>query len=163
MKRLTLALLAAAALTLVATTTIGAQDQATKLVFVDAQALIAAHPGGQAANALRAQATEEIGGLRDQLDALQARARAGEQLSADEQERFNVLLTTLEAVQSRYQADLAAAAEPAIEAVNAAIREIALEREYTVVMDIAAAAESGLVVYASDGLDITDLVMARLR
>lgn len=163
MKRLTLALLAAAALTLVATTTIGAQDQATKLVFVDAQALIAAHPGGQAANQLRAQATEEIGELRDQLDALQARARAGEQLSADEQERFNVLLTTLEAVQSRYQADLAAAAEPAIEAVNEAIREIALEREYTVVMDIAAAAESGLVVYASDGLDITDLVMARLR
>lgn len=163
MKRLTLALLAAAALTLVATTTIGAQDQATRLVFVDAQALIAAHPGGQAANALRAQATEEIGELRDQLDALQARARAGEQLSADEQERFNVLLTTLEAVQSRYQADLAAAAEPAIEAVNAAIRDVALEREYTVVMDIAAAAESGLVVYAADGLDITDVVMARLR
>lgn len=163
MKRLTLALLAAAALTLVATTTIGAQDQATRLVFVDAQALIAAHPGGQAANALRAQATEEIGELRDQLDALQARARAGEQLSADEQERFNVLLTTLEAVQSRYQADLAAAAEPAIEAVNAAIRDVALELEYTVVMDIAAAAESGLVVYAADGLDITDVVMARLR
>ncbi len=163
MKRLTLALLAAAALTLVATTTIGAQDQATRLVFVDAQALIAAHPGGQAANALRAQATDEIGDLRDQLDALQARARAGEQLSPDEQERFNVLLTTLEAVQSRYQADIAAAAEPAIEAVNEAIREVAIEREYSVVMDIAAAAEGGLVVYAADGLDITDLVLARLR
>jgi Skp family chaperone for outer membrane proteins len=30
-------------------------------------------------------------------------------------------------------------------------------------MDIAAAAESGLVVYAVDGLDITDLVLSRLR
>ncbi len=163
MKRLTLALLAAAALALAATTTIGAQDQGTRLVFVDAQALIAAHPGGQAANALRAQASEEIGELRDQLDALQARARSGEQLSPDEQERFNVLLTTLDAVQSRYQSDIAAAADPAIEAVNAAIREVSIEREYTVVMDISAAAESGLVVYAADGLDITDMVLERLR
>jgi outer membrane protein len=163
MKRLTLALLAAAALMVMASATIGAQDQPTRLVFVDAQSLIAAHPGGQAANALRTQASSEIGELRNQLDALQARARAGEALSADEQERFNILLTTLDAVQSRYQADIAAAAQPAIDAVNNAIRDVAQEREYTVVMDISAAAESGLVVYAADGLDITDAVLARLR
>jgi outer membrane protein len=163
MKRLTLALLVAAALMVVANTTIGAQDQPTRLVFVDAQALIGAHPGGQSANTLRRQATEEIGELRAQLDAIQARARAGEQLTADEQERFNVLLTTLEAVQSRYQTDIARAAEPAIEAVNAAIREVAREQDYTIVMDIAAAADSGLIVYAADGLDITDAVLARLR
>jgi outer membrane protein len=163
MKRLTLAVLAAAALMVAATIPIGAQDQTTRIVFVDAQALIAAHPGGQSANTLRQQASQEIGELRDQLDALQARARAGEQLSPDEQERFNVLLTTLDAVQTRYQADIAAAAEPAIDAVNEAIREVAVELEYAIVMDIAAAAESGLVVYAADGLDVTDLVLARLR
>ena len=163
MKRLTLALLAAVALMVLASATIGAQDQPTRVVFVDAQALIAAHPGGQAANELRAQAATEIGELRDQLDSLQARARAGEALSADEQERFNILLTTLDAVQSRYQADISAAAEPAITAVNDAIRDVAVEREYTVVMDIGAAAENGLVVYAADGLDITDVVLARLR
>lgn len=163
MKRLTLALIAAAALMLLASTTIGAQDQPTRLVFVDAQALIAAHPGGQAANELRAQASSEITELRNQLDALQARARAGEVLSTDEQERFNILLTTLDAVQARYQADIAAAAQPAIDAVNDAIRAVAQEREYSVVMDISAAAENGLVVYAADGLDITDTVLARLR
>jgi len=163
MKRLTLALLAAAALVVAASTTIGAQEQPTRIVFVDAQALIAAHPGGQSANTLRAQATTEITELRNQLDALQARARAGEVLSTDEQERFNILLTTLDAVQARYQADIAAAAQPAIEAVNDAIRAVAQEREYTIVMDIAAAAENGLVVYAVDGLDITDIVLARLR
>ena len=163
MKRLTLALFAAAALMVVASATIGAQDQPTRVVFVDAQALIAAHPGGQAANELRAQASQEVGELRDQLDGLQARARAGEALSTDEQERVNILLTTLDAVQSRYQADIAAAAGPAIEAVNDAIRDVATEREYTIVMDIGAAAENGLVVYAVDGLDITDLVLSRLR
>ena len=163
MKRLTLALLAAATLMVVASTTIGAQDQPTRVVFVDSQALIAAHPGGQSANALRAQASEEIGEIRSQLDGLQARARAGETLSADEQERFNILLTTLETVQNRYQADIAAAAGPAIEAVNTAIRELAQENGYTIVMDIAAAAENGLVVYAADGIDITDLALARLR
>jgi len=142
--------------------TLTAQPQVTRLVFVDSQSLIAAHPGGQAANALQAQAQTELTGISAQLEALEGRMRSGQALSNEEAERYNILLTTLETVQARYRADIAAAAQPAVTAVNAAIRAVATENGYTVVMDIGAAAENGLVVFAADDLDITQTVLARL-
>ena len=162
MKRLTLLLVAAIAVALPLGAQLGAQDAPVRLAFVDSQALIATHPAGQAANDLRVLATEEIGGLRDRLDALQAKARGGG-LSNEEAELFNGLLATSDSVQARYAADIATAAQPAIEAVNAAIRAVAEEAGIAVVMDIDAAAESGLVVYAAPGLDLTEAVAARLR
>lgn len=162
MKRLTLLLVAAIAVALPLGAQLGAEEAPVGLAFVDSQALIATHPAGQAASELRVLATEEIGGLRDRLDALQAKAR-GEGLSNEEAELFNVLLATYESVNSRWAAEIAAAAQPAIEAVNAAIRAVAEEAGIAVVMDIDAAAESGLVVYAAPGLDLTEAVAARLR
>jgi outer membrane protein len=162
MKRLTLALLTVLAVALTLGVNLGAQDAPVRLAFVDSQALIAAHPAGQQANDLRELAATEIGDLRAQLDALQAKAQAEGGLSNEDGELFNLLVTTYESVQTRYQSDIAAAAQPAIEAVNAAIKAVADENGIAVVMDIAAAAESGLVVYAADGLDLTEAVSARL-
>lgn len=162
MKRLTLALLAAVAVAATLGANLAAQDAPVRLAFVDSQALIAAHPAGSAANDLRALATQELGDLRGQLDTLQARAQAQGTLSNEDAELFNVLIATYETVQTRYQADIAAAARPAIEAVNAAIRAVAEEARIAVVMDIGAAAENGLVVYAAEGLDLTEAVAARL-
>jgi Skp family chaperone for outer membrane proteins len=150
MKRLTLALLAALAVALTLGANLGAQDAPVRLAFVDSQALIAAHPAGGAANDLRELAAQEVGDLRRQLDVLVNRAQSqGGTLSTEDEERFNLLRTTLESVQTRYQADIAQAAAPAIEAVNAAIRAVAEEAGIAVVMDIGAAAENGLVVYAA--------------
>jgi len=163
MKRLTLALVAALAVAIPLGANLGAQDAPTRLAFVDSQALIAAHPAGQAANDLRGLAAEEIGGLRDRLDALQAKSRSGGGLTNEETELFTVLLATLESVQSRYAADIATAAQPAIAAVNAAIRTVAQANGIAVVMDIEAAAESGLVVFAAEGLDLTEAVAAQIR
>lgn len=94
---------------------------------------------------------------------LTQRLRAGEQLTPEEDELYRTLLTTLETVQSRYQADVVATATPAIEAVNQTIGAIALENGYTVVLDVSVAARDGLVVYAQDGLDITATVVERIR
>ncbi len=162
MKRLTLLLVAAVAVALMLGANLGAQDAPARIAFVDSQALIASHPAGEAANELRALAAEEIGGLREQLDGLQAKARA-EGLSNEEAEMFNVLVATYESVQARYAADIAAAAQPAIDAVNEAIRAVAEQNGIAVVMDIGTAAESGMVVYAADGLDLTEAVAERLR
>lgn len=162
MKRLTLALLTVLAVALTLGVNLGAQDAPVRLAFVDSQALIAAHPAGQQANDLRELAATEIGELRTQLDALQAKAQAEGGLNNEDGELFNVLVTTYESVQARYQADIAAAAQPAIDAVNVAIKAVADENGIAVVMDIAAAAESGLVVYAADGLDLTEAVSERL-
>ena len=164
MKRLTLAVLAALAVALTLGANLGAQDAPARLAFVDSQALIAAHPAGGAANDLRELAAQEIGDLRAQLDALVAKAQSqGGTLSPEDDERFSLLRATFESVQARYQADIAAAAQPAIAAVNAAIRAVAEEAGIAVVMDIGAAAENGLVVYAADGLDLTEAVAARLQ
>ncbi len=162
MKRITMLVIGVAAAMLLMSTSLTAQPDSNRLVFVDSQALIAAHPSGVAATELRAQAQTEVNEIRQQLETMQRRAQAGEQLTNEETERFNILVTTLESVQARYQADIAAAAGPAIEAVNAAIRDISVEQGYGIVFDIGAAADSGLVVYAADGLDITDAVMTRL-
>lgn len=163
MKRLTLALLAAVAVAVTLGANLSAQEPPARLAFVDSQALIAAHPAGTAANDLRDLAAEELGGIRTQLDELQARAQAQGSLSNEDAELFNVLVATYDTVQARYQADIAAAAQPAIEAVNAAIRAVAEESGIAVVMDIGAAAENGLVVYAAEGLDLTEAVAARLE
>jgi outer membrane protein len=161
MKRLTLVLAAALAFAILLGANLGAQDAPTRLAFVDSQALIAGHPAGQEANELRELAAEEIDGIRARLDELQAKAR-GEGLDNDEAELFNVLLATLETVQTRYAADIAAAAQPAIDAVNGAIRTVAEANGVAVVFDIEAAASSGLVVFATDGLDLTEQVAAEM-
>jgi outer membrane protein len=162
MKRLAIALAAVVAIALGFGANLTAQDAPVRIAFVDSQALISAHPAGRAANDLRTLAQQEVGDLARRLDSLQTKARA-EGLSNEEAELFSVLLATYESVQQRYAADITAAAQPAIDAVNAAIKSVADEQRIALVLDIAATAESGLVVYAADGLDITDQVSARVR
>ena len=58
--------------------------------------------------------------------------------------------------------EVAAAAEPAVLAVDQALKAVAAEQGYTVVFDYEVAEQSGMVVYAQDGLDITQLVIDRL-
>jgi outer membrane protein len=161
MKRIMILALGAVAAMVLVTAVPTAQVQPSVVVFVDSQALIAAHPAGQSATELRLRAQAEVEEVRQQLDAIQQRARGGA-LPPEDTERFNVLLITYEDLQTRYQAEIAQAAAPAIEAVNEAIRAESAENGYTVVLDIAAAAQSGLVVYAAEGTDITDAVMTRL-
>lgn len=134
----------------------------TPIAFVDSQAAIAEHPSGAEADRLEQQATDEIEDLRSQIQSLAQQAQSGEGLSAEESERYQALLTTLESVQQRYQTDIQEAASPAIEAVNEIIRELANENEIDMVLDIATASE-GLVVYARDGLDLTPRVLELVR
>lgn len=156
---LALVVLGVLALTLVRP---AAQEQRSTIVFVDSQAAINAHPAGQAASDLQAQAREEIGLISADIDTLNRRVLEGQELSSAERGRLQVLIATLEAVQERYQSDIAATAQPALDRVNAVIRELAMENNYTIVLD-AVVASNGLVVFAQDGLDITPLVLERIR
>ena len=156
---LALVVLGVLALTLVRPT---AQEQRSTIVFVDSQAAINAHPAGQAASDLQAQAREEIGLISADINTLNRRVLEGQELSSAERGRLQVLIATLEAVQERYQSDIAATAQPALDRVNAVIRELAMENNYTIVFD-AVVASNGLVVFAQDGLDITPLVLERIR
>ncbi|MEX2540891.1 MAG: OmpH family outer membrane protein [Trueperaceae bacterium] len=165
MKRLTLILLCVVALLGVASTNLTAQAPETRIVFVNSQAAIAAHPAGEQATALEEQARNELGGIRTSIQELADRARAGEQLSAEDQERYQTLLATMQSVQQRYDAEIRTVAEPAVIAVDEAIRAVAAENGYSIVLDSDVAGPRGtnLVVYAQEGLDITELVVERIQ
>lgn len=161
MKRLTLTLIPALLVALVLGSQLGAQQPATRIGLVDADHLLWLHPAGRAAAELEELAIAEIGDLERQLLDLQSRGNAGG-LTPDEEELFGVLATSYQTVGARWQADIQAAAEPAKEAADAAIRAVAEENGITMVIDVGAAHATGLVVYVQEGLDITDAVAARM-
>lgn len=163
MRRLTLFGLIAAVLVAVLAISPSAQERDTRVVFVDSQAALRAHPAGAAVEELRAQADTEVSDLVASLTALEEKIAAGQQLTPEEGERYQTLQTTIVAVQNRYRDEISAAAAPAVEAVNAAIRELAIANGYTIVMDRVEAANLRLVVYADDDLDITPLVIERIQ
>jgi outer membrane protein len=165
MKRLTLVALAAALLVALVAATPSVQSQPAHIAFVDSQAAINAHPAGQAADKLKQEAQTEITGLRTKIDALAQKQQQGQQLSPADQERYSTLVTTLNAVQKRYQTDIQKAAQPAVSAVNQAIKEVAQRDGYTIVLDSRAAGNSGsgLVVYADQNLDITGQVIDQMK
>lgn len=145
-----------------------AQDEnPARIVFVDTQAAINAHPAGEQANVLQEQARSEIEGLEQDLQALVGRINAGQQLSQEEQARFNQLRTAITAVQERYAQQIQEVVQPALEAVNQVIQQLAEENGYDIVLDSVVAGQEprgiNLVVYARSQLDITPLVVERVR
>ena len=163
MRRLTLLGLASAVLIALFVTNLSAQSRPTSVVFVNSQAALLAHPAGDNVASLQEQAQTEVNELVASLGALEQRLAAGEELSAEDNERYQALQTSLSAVQARYQEEIAAAAQPAVDAVNGIIAQLAQENGYTIVFDRVEAAEQRLVVYSDADLDITPLVIERLE
>lgn len=145
--------------------TLVAQQVANSIVFVDTQAAIAAHPAGAQAKQIEEQARGEVEALQAELKTLADKANAGTQLTADEQSRFQTLRTTILDVQQNYATQIGQTAEPALTAVDAAIKAIAEENGYLIVLDSGVAGQNGvnLVVYAAPQLDITQQVIDRVK
>ncbi len=143
-----------------------AQDAAAPLsiAFVSASAVLAAHPAGQEAARLTEQARAELQELATALRPLQARAAAGETLSAEEQNSLELSTRTYQETQQRYREDIDAAAQPATEEINTIIQEIAQANGYTLVMDYDVSQTSGLVLYADDNVpNLTGEVIAAIE
>ena len=142
-----------------------AQDGVPSIVFVDAQAAINAHPAGQAATALQETAKTEVESLQTDLQALVDKANSGQQLTAEEQSRFQQLRDALVSVQQRYAEQINTTVQPALEAVNQIIEEIAEANGYDIVLDSVVAGQqgTGLVVFARDSLNITPQVLERVN
>ncbi len=163
MRRLTLLGIAAAALLALFASNLTAQERPSRVVYVNSQAALYAHPMGAQIDALNAQARAEIGDLVNSIQALEQKAASGQQLTADEADRYATLQTTVMAVDARYKEEIAAVAEPARQAVNDVLAALADEIGYTMVLDSQAAYDTGLVVYADPSLDITQMVIDRVK
>lgn len=164
MKRMTLLTLFAAALlggSFLFNNTLNAQARPTKIVFVDSQVALRAHPQGAEVDRLAERQLEEIRPLAEDYNALVAKAQAGV-LTPEEEELIQTLAVTLDATTQRFEQERMEIGGPAIEAVNRIIQELSQENGYTVVMDLRVAAESSLVVYTDADVDITQLVIDRI-
>lgn len=151
-------------LTIILASTLIAQETQTKLAFVDSQALIAAHSAGIATDVLREKAQTEIDELKAAIQELRDTV-GNTQPTVDQQNNFVSLNEALIATQQRYAQEIGETVQPALAAVDQAIREVAQENGYSIVLDRNIAGGDGinLVVYADAGLDITNLVVERIR
>lgn len=163
-KRLPFLLFALSAVFLLSTLLI-AQETSERIALIDSQTAIRAHPAGQASAALEEQAQDEIAALQADLNSLVQKANSGEPLSQDEQARFQTLRSTLTSVQQSYAERIGDAVAPALTAVDEVIQAVAGENGYTLVLDRSVAGPEGinLIVYAQEGLDITEQVVERVR
>ena len=137
---------------------VAAQPESTRIAYVDSGFVVSLHPSMATVDALIEQARSELGDLDRQLASLDSKARSGTQLSAQETELFQVLLSTRSAVQTRYDTEINQAAAPALSAAQAAIATVARELDIAMVFEVNAGNDTGTIVYADPALDITTAV-----
>jgi Skp family chaperone for outer membrane proteins len=154
MKRLTLVLAAALAFAILLGANLGAQDAPVAPGVRRFAGADRRPPRRAAANELRELAAEEIGEIRGRLDALQAKARS-QGLDNDERSCSTSCRPPRERPDPlrRRHRRRRPAGDRGRQRRHPRGRGGQRHRR---VMDIDAAAESGLVVYAADGLDLTE-------
>ena len=135
------------------------------IAFVQATRLLAAHPAGEEAANLTEQAQAELQQISQSVQPIIEKRNAGQQLTADEQDTLELSQRTYQETQQRYQQEIDAAAQPAEQAIDAIIQEVAQEQGYTLVMNFETARSSGLIVYADTAVvpDITQEVIDRIN
>ena len=140
-----------------------AQDAAPlSIAFVSSSQVLAAHPAGQAAEALGQQGRTEIQEIETALRPLVAKANSGATLTAEEQNQLELTQRTYQETRERYAQDIDAAAQPATQEINTIIQRIAAENGYTLVLNYDVAQTSGLILYADESSvpNITEQVIA---
>ncbi len=135
---------------------------ATRVGFVDADALVQAHPDYKKVQDLQAQARKEISPLEDKLKPLAQKVQSG-QASAKERQDYEALLKTYQDTVKKWQERQNPLLKPILEDVDNAIAKVAKAQGFAVVMSRQVAAQSGLVVYADEDTDLTQAVIRELK
>lgn len=135
-----------------------AQTTAQKVGFVDVDALFAAHPANKDVIALRDSLNKDAA-LTDTVNKLRAIDAKGANATAAEKQQRDTLLATYNAKVKPLN-DKTSQVETAI---DKALGDYAKSNGFSVVMDRAVAAQSGLVIYADPGTDVTEAVKRTVR
>ncbi|WP_038059020.1 OmpH family outer membrane protein [Thermus amyloliquefaciens] len=162
MKRLSLAALLLAFGALLTPMLAQNRNVATRVGFVDADALVQAHPDYKKIQDLQAQARKELAPLEEKLKPLDQKVRSG-QATAKERQDYEALLKTYQDTVKKWQDRQNPVLKPILEEVDQAIAKVAKAQGFAVVMSRQVAAQSGLVVYADDDTDLTEAVKKELR
>lgn len=136
-----------------------AQVPAMGIGYVDSQYLISLHPTYAQIIETREMANSEMSQVAARVQELQQKQQAGT-VTEQEQELLQVSITTLQTLQTRYDAELKSLQEPAILAVDAAISEVAKSLNIGIVFDSLRSGPGGygVIVYADPAVDLTPMV-----
>ncbi|WP_022798424.1 OmpH family outer membrane protein [Thermus islandicus] len=138
------------------------KNVASRVGFVDADALVQAHPDYKKVQELQAQARKELAPLEEKLKPLDQKVRSG-QATAKERQDYEALMKTYQDTLKRWQERQNPVLKPILEEVDQAIAKVAKAQGFAVVMSRQVAAQSGLVVYADEETDLTQAVIRELK
>ncbi len=137
------------------------QPTATKIGYLNARAVVEAHPQFARVKEIQAKAEAELKPLREQLQPLDAKIRAGN-ATAQEQQSYRTLSQNLQESVTKWNNQQNAALRPITEDIDKIVSKVAQEQGFAIVLDQEVAASSGLVVYAAQELDITQAIVRAL-
>lgn len=140
-----------------------AQNRPTpsRIGYVDAEKVIQAHKDFKKVQDIRSQAERELKPIRDQLQPLEAKLRAGS-ATAKEQQDYRVLAQSLQEASKKWGDRVNTSLKPITEEIDQVIARVAQQQGFAMIFDKKVAASSGLVVYAADELEITEAVIKAL-
>ncbi len=133
----------------------------TRIGYIDAEKVVQAHKDFKKVQDVRSQAERELKPLRDQLQALEAKIRAGN-ASAKEQQDYRVLAQSLQEAGRKWTERSNAVLKPITEEIDQVIARVAQQQGFAMILDKKIAASSGLVVYAAEELEVTEAVIRAL-
>lgn len=137
-----------------------AQTGAQKIGFVNVSEVLKAHPGNATIVALQAKEKAELDPMVAQIKAIQDKGAAA---TAAEKDQATQLLTTVQAKDKDYSAQIQKLVAPVETAVDAAVSSTAKAQGFSVIMDKGIAATSSLVIYADPSTDLTATVIKNLK
>ena len=137
-----------------------AQTTPAKVGFVNVDALFAAHPSDKEVKGIQTKFQTELQDLDTKIKAIDSKGAAA---TAAEKEQRTQLVATYNAKLKDFDAQMKAKAGPVEQSVDKAIGDYAKANGFSIVMDRAVAQQSGLVVYADGGTDITEAVKKNVK
>ncbi|GAO75000.1 OmpH family outer membrane protein [Meiothermus ruber] len=157
MKRLTLFVPTLAALLLSSLLVAQTPPTADKVGYLNARAVVEAHPQFVRVKEVQAKAEAELKPLREQVQSLEAKLRQGN-ATAQEQQAYRTAVQRLETAGQKWSEQQGSVLRPITEDIDMVIGRVAKEQGFAIVLDQEIAASSGLVVYAAQELDLTQAI-----
>lgn len=134
---------------------------ADKIGYLNARAVIEAHPQFIKVKELQSQAKAELEPLRSQVQTLETKLQSGS-ATTQEQQTYRSAVQSLEAAAQKWSQQQNTALQPITAEIDKIIGRVAKEQGFAIVLEQEVAASSGLVVYAAQEIDLTQAVVRAL-
>lgn len=138
-----------------------AQTGKSRVAMVNVQTLVKAMPGNAAYIKVYNQSETDLKAKQASLQTLAAKAAASK--SAADQQALTKARQAYATSQQTYQKQIAEAFKPLATKLNAAVAQAAKANGFSVVFDERVAAQTSLVIYASEATNLTAAVQKLLK